>query len=117
MRTHHNIYMNVDMEMNVYLHSHIHIRLIIHHTTIFEIDDMNISILITTDSSRHFTFTTETDYVYVEYGSNYPGTYTYNGSIGSFYEPEDPEPINFRVNGDILITDQNDEEETLYKKQ
>jgi hypothetical protein len=72
----------------------------------------------TTNNSIHFTFSTDIDFTYVEYGKSYTGTYSFNGSNGSLLlDITLNDPINFKVNGDVLNTEQNDAEDTLYKKQ
>lgn len=67
------------------------------------------------DDTRTFTFTSSVKYVYTEYGNSYPGTYTFDGSFGTF-----DGDIDFKVNGDILSSNQDDSNqdfESLYAKQ
>lgn len=74
----------------------------------------------TTNSTRHFTFTSSTEYVYSEGGVQYPGTYTYSGSSGTFTETSSGSTISFKVNGNILSANQDDTNpdfEALYEKQ
>lgn len=59
------------------------------------------------DNSRHFTFTTENEYVYVENGSSYPGTYTFNGTEGVFTETSSGFQGDFKVVGDVLTSYQD----------
>ena len=73
----------------------------------------------TTDNTRHFTFTSSTEYVYSENGSEYQGTYTFDGANGVFDEGSSTE-IQFKVNGNILSANQNFSNldfEALYEKQ
>ncbi|MFV0573747.1 MAG: hypothetical protein ACK5M1_15175 [Xanthomarina gelatinilytica] len=74
----------------------------------------------TTDNSRHFTFTSSSEYVYEEDGNNYPGTYVFNGEEGVMTETSSSFELEFRVNGNILSANQNTNDpdfEALYEKQ
>ncbi|MCF6297653.1 MAG: hypothetical protein L3J08_06670 [Flavobacteriaceae bacterium] len=71
-----------------------------------------------TDSNRHFTFTSTTEYVYSENGSTHPGTYVFDGTNGTMTETGDD--IDFKVNNDILSVNQDTSDpdfESLYTKQ
>lgn len=74
----------------------------------------------TTNSERHLTFKSTTEYVYSENGKTYSGTYTFDGSSGKMYEKSSSFVLDFKVNGDILSANQNTTNpdfEALYKKQ
>jgi len=74
----------------------------------------------TTDSSRHFTFTSSTECVYVEDKYSYPGTYVFDGSNGTIIETSSNFNLSFNVNGNILSANQDTDDpdfEALYKKQ
>lgn len=74
----------------------------------------------TTDSTRHFTFTSSTEYVYSESGNTYPGTYVFDGSKGVMSEPSSSFELEFKVNNDVLSANQDTSDpdfEALYKKQ
>ncbi len=74
----------------------------------------------TTDSNRHFTFTSATEYEYYENGSTHPGTYIFNGSNGTMTETSSNFELEFQVNGSILSANQNTSDpdfEALYDKQ
>ena len=73
----------------------------------------------TTDNSRYFTFTNKTEYVYVEGSDSASGTYTFDGTNGVF-QTKDEGNIDFKVNGNILSVNQNDDSsdfESIYEKQ
>jgi len=72
------------------------------------------------DDSRHITFTTGSKYDYVEEGTSYPGTYTFNGSTGVITETYSNDEFNFKVVGDVLtayLDSMNPNEGTNHIKQ
>jgi hypothetical protein len=74
----------------------------------------------TTDEKRHFTFTTASEYVYVELGRSYTGTYSFNGTNGPFIDVDKYGSIDFKVNSKILSVNQdvtNPDFESIYEKQ
>ncbi len=73
----------------------------------------------TTDNSRYFTISNKTKYVYVEGNDSASGTYTFDGTNGVF-QTKDEGSIDFKVNGNILSVNQNDDSpdfESIYEKQ
>ena len=74
----------------------------------------------TTDNTRHFTFISDTEYVYSENGNTYPGTYVFDGVNGTMTEDSSSFELSFKVNNDILSANQDTSDpdfEALYAKQ